>query len=104
MTFLLFESRDHLARWLVGSVVLVIVFLIRSWFSETEAGGRVKAWREHGSILLPAVASLSSLASGWRYATWMMVIVVLMIAAPDLDSWIRSRINRQPGDPTMQPP
>jgi hypothetical protein len=105
VTLLLLESRDHVAKWLVGTVVIVIVFFeIRAWFSETEPRGRIKAWREHGSILLPAAASLSSAASGWRYATWMMAFVVLMISAPDLDVWIRSRINRQPGDAAAQPP
>jgi len=47
-----------------------------------------------------------TLADGWKHdlAWWPMVVVVFLLAAPDIDSWLRARISRASGDPTVGPP
>jgi hypothetical protein len=100
------ESRDHATRWLAGSAIaLIVICEFRSWLGLADPGARKTARQESRWLLLAAMSSAYELARGWQYDTlWWLTAVTLLILAPDIDSWLRARISRASGDPTIEPP
>ncbi len=94
------------AKWLVGVAIFVIVIgELGSWLRLTEPGARSRAWQELRWSLLPAATAVFWLVDGWKHAIagWLLSIFLFAVVAPDLDSWIRSRVSRKSDDPTAEP-
>jgi hypothetical protein len=96
-------AKDHAAMWLVGiALSLAVIWEFGSCLGLTEPGARSKAWRQLRHNLIFASGAAFALVSGWKHdlAWWPEAIVIFLLAAPDVDSWLRARLSRGSGDPT----
>jgi hypothetical protein len=97
------EAKDHTAIWLVGiAISLAVIWEFGSCLGLTEPGARSKAWRKLRHNLILASGAAFALVSGWKHdlAWWPAAIVIFLLAAPDVDSWLRARISRGSDGPT----
>ncbi len=84
-------------------VVVIVAWDLRWWLRQRQHSGPGTPWREVSRLMLPAMPSLAWLASGWRYTTWVIIAYGVVLVAPDLDSWLRPRLRREPGDTRPEP-
>ena len=65
---------------------------------------RRDAWSGLRYSLLP-IATAVYLLNGSKYGPgrWLLLVLCVLVAAPDVISWTRSRVGRKPGGPTAEP-
>jgi lysylphosphatidylglycerol synthetase-like protein (DUF2156 family) len=99
-------SKDHTLRWLLGiAIFLIVIWELGSLLGLSEPGARKEARRKSRWVLLLALGTVFTLAEGWKYDTlWWLALVMFLILAPDLDSWLRARLSRGSGDGAIEPP
>jgi len=97
------EAKDHAAMWLVGiAISLAVIWEVGSCLGLAEPGARSKAWRELRRNLILASGAAFALVSGWKHdlAWWPLAVVMFLLAAPDVDSWLRAHLSRGSDGPT----
>ena len=84
----------------IVATVVVLIWEIRSWHGITDAADRRRALNTARHYFPPAAVQLVLLLHVWEHGLAfdaMVAVMILVMAGPEVESWVRRRLTRRAG-------